>query len=168
MSATSEKSEISGKPGWSTGTKVLVSVIALIAIIAVLAVVTLTVAVIESRPGSALPYSTNYQVSLPDGQTVSFGTSRITVMTYENEIITEVDGVKEKLVVGQERVISPRLARVSILGIPVMDTDFQIALKYLGTSGKDALFSMNVRTSKQIPEMVISKLIPPGMNARAV
>jgi len=47
-----------------------------------------------------------------------------------------------------------------------MDTDFQISLKYLGTTGNNAMFDMTVKTSRQVPEMVISKLIPPGMNAQ--
>jgi len=156
------------KEGWSTGTKVLMGILALIAVICVLAVVTLTVAVIESDTGTSFPYSNNYRVSLPDGEPVTIGNSRILVMTYENEVVTEVDGVKEKLVVGQERIISPKHARITALGIPLMDTDFQITLKYLGTSGKNALFDMTVRTSRQIPEMVINKLIPPGMNAQPV
>lgn len=160
-----EKTAPQEKQGWGLGTKILIGIIALIVIISVLAVVTLTVAVLDSQTGTSFPYTTTYRVSIPDGQPVTMGTTKILVMTYENEVVTEVDGVKEKLVVGQERVISPRYARVSALGIPLMDTDFQITLKYLGTSGKNALFDMNIKTSRQVPEMVISKLIPPSMGA---
>ncbi|PKL65714.1 MAG: hypothetical protein CVV32_00495 [Methanomicrobiales archaeon HGW-Methanomicrobiales-3] len=158
-----EKKEQSGGLGFKT--KILLGIIALIVVVALLAVVTLTVAVIDSQTGTSFPYSTTYRVSIPDGEPVTMGTTKILVLTFENEAVTEVDGVKEKLVVGQERVISPRYARVSSLGVPLMDTDFQITLKYLGTSGNNALFDMTVKTSKQVPELVISKLIPSGMNA---
>ena len=160
-----EKTPEKERSGLGFGTKILLGIIALIVIVALLAVVTLTVAVIDSQTGTSFPYSTTYRVSIPDGEPVTMGTTKIIVLTYESEAITEVDGVKEKLVVGQERVISPRYARVSALGVPLMDTDFQITLKYLGTSGNNALFDMNVQTSRQVPEMVISKLIPSGMNA---
>jgi hypothetical protein len=160
-----EKTTPQEKQGWGLGTKILLGIIALVVVVAVLAVVTLTVAVLDSQTGTSFPYTTTYRVSIPDGQPVTMGTTKILVMTYENEVVTEVDGVKEKLVVGQERVISPRYARVSALGVPLMDTDFQITLKYLGTSGKNALFDMNIKTSRQVPEMVISKLIPPSMGA---
>jgi hypothetical protein len=160
-----EKTTPQEKQGWGLGTKILLGIIALIVVISVLAVVTLTVAVLDSQTGTSFPYTTSYRVSIPDGQPVTMGSTKILVMTYENEVVTEVDGVKEKLVVGQERVISPRYARVSALGVPLMDTDFQITLKYLGTSGKNALFDMNIKTSRQVPEMVISKLIPPSMGA---
>jgi len=165
MTNSAEKTDSSGNAGWGIGTKILLGVLALVAIIAVLAIVTLTVAVIESQTGTSFPYSTSYRVSLPDGEPVTIGTTKILVVTIDNEAITEVDGNKEKLVVGQERIINPRYARISALGIPLMDTDFQITLRYLGTSGDNALFDMTVKTSKQVPEMVIRKLIPPGMNA---
>jgi hypothetical protein len=162
---TKENSASQENAGWGTGTKILLGIIAIVAVIAVLAIITLTVAVIDSHPGTSFPYSTTYRVSIPDGEPVTIGSTKILVMTYENEIVTDVDGVKEKLVVGQDRVINPRYARIMALGVPLMDTDFQITLKYLGMSGKNALFDMNVRTSKQVPEMVVRKLIPPSMNA---
>jgi hypothetical protein len=153
---------------WSTGTKVLVGILALIAVICVVAVVTLTVAVIESQTGTSFPYSTNYRVSLPDGELVTIGNSKIIVMVMGDSVDTSVDGKKEKLVVGEERVISPHFARISVMGIPLIDTDFQINLKYLGASGKNALFDMTVKTSKQVPELIIRRLIPSNMNAQAI
>jgi hypothetical protein len=151
--------------GWSTGTKVLVGIVVLILVVATLAVFTLTIAVLESQAGSEFPYTTNYRVTLPDGKPVSVGSSSILVTSYNNELIADVDGTREKLVVGQERVISPRHARVTVLGIPVLETDFQITLVYLGSTGSNANFDMTVRTSNQIPEFVIRRLIPPEMNA---
>jgi hypothetical protein len=165
MTNTTEKTDSPDKAGWGIGTKILVGIIALVVIVSLLAVVTLTVAVIDSQTGTSFPYSTTYRVSLPDGEPVTIGTTNILVLTYENEVVTEVDGVKEKLVVGQERVITPRYARISALGVPLMHTDFQITLKYLGTSADNALFDMTVKTSEQVPEMVIRKLIPSSMNA---
>jgi hypothetical protein len=158
----------SEKGGWSTGTKILLGIIAIVVIVSLLAVVTLTVAVIDSQTGTSFPYSTSYRVSLPDGQPVTIGSTKIVAIAIGDEVTTDVDGNKEKLTVGQERVISPHFARVSTLGIPLIDTDFQITLKYLGTSGNNDLFDLTIRTSKQIPEMVISKLIPPGMGAQLI
>lgn len=166
MTDTIEKKEAPAKSGMGMGTKIILGLIGLIIVVGLLAALTLTVAVLDSPAGTSFPYTTTYRVSLPDGQPVTIGTTKILVMTYENEVVTEVDGVKEKLVVGQERIINPRYARVSALGVPLMDTDFKITLKYLGTSGRNALFDMNVQTSKQVPELVISKIIPPGMNAQ--
>ena len=156
------------KKGWSTGTKVLLGILGLIAVICVIAVVTLTVAVIESQTGNSFPYSTNYRVSLPDGEPITIGNSKIIVMVMGDSVDTSVDGIKEKLTVGEDRVISPHFARISALGVPLIETDFQITLKYLGASGNNALFDMTVKTSKQVPELFLRRLIPSNMNAQPV
>lgn len=154
--------------GWSTGTKALVGIVVLILVLATLAVFTLTVVVLGSQTGTSLPYTTNYRVTLPDGEPVTIGSSHILVASYNNELFCDVDGTKEKLVVGQQRVISPRHARVTVMGIPIIDTDFQITLTYLGSTGKNADFDMSVKTSTQVPEMVVRRLIPASMNAQPV
>nr|WP_321350414.1 hypothetical protein [uncultured Methanoregula sp.] len=166
MSDTLSEMESKDKKGWSTGTKVLVGVIAIIVLVAIVAVFTLTIAVLDSDAGTQYPYVTTYTVSLPDGEPVTIGNTRIVVMSYENEVLTDVDGNKEKLTLGQQRVISPHSARISALGIPLLDTDFQITLTYLGTNGKNALFDLTLKTSKQIPDLVLRQLIPAKMNAQ--
>jgi hypothetical protein len=154
------------KGGWSTGTKVLVGIVVLVVLVAMLAVFTLTIAVLDSKTGTEFPYTTTYKVSLPDGQPVTIGQSHILVTSYNDELIADVDGTKDKLVVGQERVLSPRHAQITIAGVPLIDTDFQITLIYRGSTGDKANFDMTIKTSKQIPEYVISRLIPPAMNAQ--
>ncbi len=156
------------KKGWSLGTRVLLGIIAIIVIISVIAVLTLSVAVIDRASGSSFPYTTSYRVSLPDGQTVTIGNSKILVLAIGNEVDTSVDGSKERLAIGQERVISPRTARITALGFPVLDTDFRISLTFIGTSGTNDLFDMKIMTSQQVPEMVIRQLIPPGMGAQPI
>jgi hypothetical protein len=166
MADVTKKPESPGKSGWSTGTKVLVGIVVLIVVIATLAVVTLTIAVLDTNVGTEFPYTTNYRVTLPDGEPITIGSSHILVTSYNNELIADVDGTKEKLVVGQQRVTSPRHAQVTVIGMPVIDTDFQITLTYLGSTGSTANFDMSVKTSTQVPELVIRRLIPPTMNAQ--
>jgi hypothetical protein len=158
--------EAKDKKGWSTGTKILLGIVVAVVLVAIIAAITLTVAVLDTKAGTQFPYVTSYRVTLPDGEPVTIGNSRIVTMSYNNEMVADVDGTREKLVVGQERVISPRHAQVTVLGIPLIDTDFQITLTYRGTDGKNTLFDMTVKTSRQIPEMVLSRLIPANMNAR--
>ena len=162
-SSLSEKKE---NAGWSTGTRILVGIIALVILISVIVIVTLTIAVLDSQAGTSFPYSTSYRVSLPDWEPVTIGNTNILVLAMPDGVDTSVDGIKEKLTVGQNRVISPHSARISALGIPLIDTDFQITLKYLGASGNNAQFDMTVKTSKQIPELVIRRIIPANMNAQ--
>jgi len=156
------------KQGWGLGTKILLFLIALVVIVGIIAVLTLSVAVLNQPTGSSFPYTTTYRVSIPDSQPVSIGNSQILVLTMGNEVDTSVDGQKERLAIGQERTISARYARISALGVPVIDTDFQIVLKYIGSSGNNALFDMRVMTSRQVPEILIRQIIPPGMGAQPI
>jgi hypothetical protein len=159
---------IKEKKGWGLGTKILLWLIAIVVIIAVIAVLTITVAVLDTPTGSSFPYTTTYRVSIPDSETVMIGNSKILVLTMGNEVDTSVDGSKERLAIGQERTISARYARISALGIPIIDTDFQIVLRYIGSSGNDALFDMRVMTSRQVPEILIRRIIPSSMNAQPI
>jgi hypothetical protein len=159
---------IKEKKGWSLGTRILLWLIALVVVVSVIAVLTITVAVLEQPTGTSFPYTTTYRVSLPDSQQVTIGNSNIMVMTMDNEVDTSVDGNKERLAIGQERTISARYARISALGVPIIDTDFQIVLKYIGPSGNNALFDMKVMTSRQVPEILIRRIIPPTMNAQPI
>ncbi len=170
MSNSDKKNYPLGAGGLSRGTKILLGILAIVAVVSILAVVTLTIAVIDSQTGTSFPYTTSYRVSLPDGQPVTIGTTKILALTMPDGVDVSVDGTKEKLAVGQERIINPYNARISALGVPLMNTDFQITLKYLGPSptGNNALFDLTVKTSKQVPEMVISKLIPASMGAQPV
>jgi len=168
MTEPEKSKEPQGTKGWSTGTKALVGIVVLILVLATLAVFTLTVAVMGSLTGSSLPYTTNYRVTLPDGEPVTIGNSRILVASYDNELFCDVDGTKEKLVVGQKRAIGPGHAKVTVMGLPVIETDFQITLTYLGSTGKNANFDMSVKTSTQVPEMVIRHIIPSSMHAQPV
>jgi hypothetical protein len=159
---------IKEKKGWSLGTRILLWLIAIVVIVAVIAVLTITVAVLDTPTGTSFPYTTTYRVSLPDSETVTIGNSKILVLTMGNEVDTSVDGSKERLAVGQERTIRARYARITALGMPVIDTDFQIVLKYIGSNGNNALFDMKVMTSRQVPEILIRRIIPPSMNAQPI
>jgi hypothetical protein len=154
------------KEGLSIGTKILAGIVALFILISILAVLTLTIVVLGSQAGTEFPYSTTYRVTLPDGQPITIGSSHILVTSFNDELITDVDGSKDNLTIGQTRVISPRHAQIMAMGVPVLDTDFQITLTYLGSTGDNANFDMVIKTSRQVPEFVISRLIPPTMNAR--
>ena len=127
----------------------------LIVLVVFLAVGTLTITVLDSQTGTSFLFSIGYHVSLPDGEPVTIGNSRIIVLVFGDSVDTSEDRNKEKLVVGQTRVTSPHFARISTLGIPVIDTDFQNTLTDLGASMSNALFDLTVKTSKQIPGWVI-------------
>ncbi|MFH0967084.1 MAG: hypothetical protein V1862_05325 [Methanobacteriota archaeon] len=133
------------------------------------AFLTLTVSVTNVAPGNSLPFTTMYGVSFPEGQTITIGNTHINVLSYQNELISDIDGDRQKLEVGAERVITERRAVITTLSIvTLMDTNFKIDLNYKGDRDNRAYFDMGVHTSEQVPDMLIKLLLPPEIDARPI
>ena len=116
-----------------------------------------------------MPFTTSYGVSFPEGQTITVGNTHINVLSYQNELISDIDGDRQKLVVGEDRIISERRAVITTLGvITLMDTNFQINLKYKGERDNRAYFDMAVHTSKQVPDILLRQLLPNEIDARPI
>jgi len=162
-----ERARVKGTGG--SGLKVILGIIVLVIVILAVALLTLNVNVTNVTPGNALPFTTNYGVSFPEGQTITIGNTHINVLTYQNELISDIDGDRQKLVVGEDRVISERRAVITILGaVTLMDTNFKINLKYKGERDNRAYFDMAVHTSQQVPDILLKQLLPPEIDARPI
>ena len=164
-----ERAREKGKGGLGTGIKIVISLIVLAIILAVGAFLTMSVSVTNVSPGDSLPFTTTYGVSFPGGQAITIGNTHISVLSYQNELISDIDGNRQKLVVGEDRVIAERRAVITTLGvITLMDTNFQINLKYKGDRDNRAYFDMAVHTSRQVPDLLLKKLLPPEIDARPI
>ncbi len=162
-----EKARQRAKGG--SGAKIILGVILLIIIILAAALLTLNVSVTNVAPGVAMPFTTSYGVSFPEGQTITVGNTHINVLSYQNELISDIDGDRQKLVVGEDRIISERRAVITTLGvITLMDTNFEINLKYKGERDNRAYFDMAVHTSKQVPDILLRQLLPNEIDARPI
>jgi hypothetical protein len=149
-------------------TWIIIALVVIVIVFAAIAWFSLSETVTSVTPGTPLPFTTNYAVSFPEGQTTTLGNSRINVMWFENELITDIDGAKQKLVVGEERVISERRGVIKALGvITLMDTNYVINLKYKGERDGRAYFDMAVHTSKQVPDILLKRMLPPEIDARS-
>jgi hypothetical protein len=164
-----ERAREKRKGGLGTGIKIVIYLIVLAIIAAVAAFLTLSVSVTNVSAGNSFPFTTMYGVSFPEGQTITIGNTHISVLSYQNEIISDIDGDRQKLVVGEDRVISERRAVITTLGaITLMDSNFQINLKYKGDRDNRAYFDMAVHTSRQVPDMLLRQLLPPEIDARPI
>ena len=157
------------KHGLGTGIKIVIALIVLALIVVLAAFLTLNVTVTNVSQETSLPFTTNYGVSFPEGQMVTIGNTHITVLSYQNELISDIDGDRQKLVVGEDRVISERRALITTLGrIMLIDTNFRINLTYKGNQDNRAYFDMAVHTSRQVPDLLLKQLLPPEIDARPI
>jgi hypothetical protein len=149
--------------------KYLIYVIILAIVLIVVAWFSLNVTVANVLPGNALPFTTNYGVSFPEGQTITVGNTHINVLSYQNELISDIDSDRQKLVVGEDRIIAERQAVITTLGaITLLDTNFKIDLKYKGERNNRAYFDMAVHTSRQVPDVLLKRLLPSEIDARPI
>jgi hypothetical protein len=164
-----EKQRDERKEGWGTGMKIVISLIVLAIIVTVVAFLTMSVSVTNVSARDALPFTANYGVSFPEGQTITIGNIHISVLSYQNELTSDIDGDRQRLVVGEDRIISERRAVITTLGaITLMDTHFQINLKYNGERENRAYFDMAVHTSQQVPDVLLKQLLPAELAARPI
>ena len=147
-------------------TKVLVGVIVLAIVMIAAGILTFTVTVVNTEPGATYPYTTTYAVSFPEGEAVNIGTTRFIALSYKDEMVADIDGTREKLAIGDERQFAERRARITTLGLPVIDTNFRITLRYTGVLDNRANFDLTVQTQKQVPEFIIKRLLPASIDAR--
>ena len=168
MEAGSQKAPGSAKSGISTGLKIAVGFIAIILILIAAMILTLTVTVSSPNTNADYPYTVNYAVSIPEGQQVTVGNAAISVLTYENELVGDVNGNRRKLVIGESRVLAEQGAKITTLGIPVLQTNFQITLTYTGELNNRAYFTMTIRTERQVPEFVLRSLLPSSIAATTI
>jgi hypothetical protein len=149
--------------------KYLIYVIILAVVLVAVAWFSLNVTVTNVLPGNALPFATNYGVSFPEGQTIIVGNTHINVLSYQNELISDIDGDRQKLVVGEDRIIAERRAVITTFGaITLLDTNFKIDLKYKGERDNRAYFDMAVHTSRQVPDILLKQLLPAEIDARPI
>lgn len=163
-----ERARQKAKGGSGTGVKIVILLIVLVIIAAAIAWFSVSVTNTAVTPGIALPFTTNYAVSFPEGQTITLGNSHINVLSVQNEVITDIDGDRQKLTVGEQRVIPERRGKITILGVTLLDTNYIITLTYKGERDNRAYFDMAVKTSKQVPDMLLNRLLPPEIDARLV
>jgi hypothetical protein len=146
--------------------KIILAVVLIIVAILAAGLISLNVTVTDPREGVAYPYTTTYVVLFPDGERVTVANTQMMALTYENEMIIDVNGKRDKIVVGEEKLVSERRAIISLFGQQVLATNFQIFMKYLGMEGDKAQFYLTVKRSNDVPQFLINRLLPSEIEAR--
>ncbi|WP_067047471.1 hypothetical protein [Methanofollis ethanolicus] len=146
--------------------RVVLGVLGLLVILVAAAAFTLDVEIGDPTPGATYPYMTTYNAWFPDGEPVTIGNVRMMVLSYDNELILDANGNREKLVVGDEKEVAEHHASMKVFGVTLLSTDFKMLMKYRGlVEGKENFF-LSVKTSRQVPEFVVGLLLPKEIQAQ--
>lgn len=166
-----EKEKSKRKLAKSRNRKIIGGFIALIVLILVILLATSTVTV---GPGgsSSYPYTASYNVWIPLGETVYFGSNQLIALASGNEMMVSIkDQPTVKLEIGQSFDISNQRATLSTLfgKVPIMTVNYKINLEYNGITenGKEAFFRSQIQTDKSVPDFLIKLLLPQNVVAVA-
>lgn len=127
---------------------------------------TLGVTFTDSPGAMAYPYTTTYDVIFPNSEKVQLGNVEILAIPSAESVTLSVNKQREDIALNEVKEISARRAIVSALGIQILKFDFKVLAEYRGMVGTDARFYLSVKTSDQMPEFIIGRLLPSNIQAR--
>jgi len=142
--------------------------ILILVIIGLIGAVILTLTIIPDQPGTpgaVYPYSTSFQASLPEGQQVTIGDLDILALQTGSRMALKIGDKREEMIQGEEREIADRNATITILGQPVFQTGYRLSVTWTGMDGTHARFKITLETSRQVPDWLISTIIPKEIQA---
>jgi hypothetical protein len=144
-------------------------VLGLLVVVAALGWLTLSLdPALPAQPGAVYPYTSTYDLQAPDGQSLMIGNTAFLVLTAGDEAHMKIGDSRETLAVGETKTITEKRAVVKTLGVTVFDTNYRIDATYRGLVDNKADFSVTVRTSSQIPQFLIDRMLPGEMKVRPV
>jgi hypothetical protein len=155
-------------PRKKIGLRWILYAVVVIVIILAAAYLTLGVVISEAPPAASYPYTTTYQVFLPNSQVVTIGNSEIIAIPTDDSVTLSINKEPSVMSVGQTKTIQERRAMITALTTKIMDFDFRLDATYQGRSGDTFQFYLAFHTSRQVPSFLIERLLPPSVQARPV
>jgi len=163
---------IEKKPAGKGGGSRRLLLYAAVVILLILAAAYLTIGVIisEAPAAASYPYTTTYQVSLPNSQVVTIGNTQIIAVPSEDRqrVTLSVNGDPKEMGIGETRTVQERRAVITALAVRIMDFDFRLDSTYKGSTGDTSQFYLAFKTSRQVPSFLIGRLLPANVQARPV
>lgn len=146
---------------------IIVVIIIIGLMIATLATI-LTATIIPDQPGmkgTSLPYSTTFHASLPEGEEVTVGNLDILALKTGDRIALKIGDRREEMVTGEEREIADRNATILVFGQPVFETGYRLMVTWTGMQQDRAMFTVTLKTGRQVPDWLISRVLPSQIQA---
>jgi hypothetical protein len=112
------------------------------------------------------PYTTTYQASLPDSERVHVGSLDILAMQTGDRIALKIGDHREEMEMNETRQIGPRVFSIRVFGSPVFDTGYQVNVTWTGVQKDRDTFKIVLRTSRQVPEWLMNRIIPGTIEAK--
>ena len=119
--------------------------------------------------GTNYPYGAQYEVFLPDSQSVTIAGVAVLGVTSGNDVTLKVANDRRTIAIGATATFPGRHLTVKSLGITLVDADIQYSVTYRGVAQNKLNFLINTQSSQAPPQQfIIDMIIPSGVSVRAV
>ena len=153
----------SGREGISRR-KITLMVTGLIVLVLLLAWFTLSLEpTLPAQTGAVYAHTSTYDMKAPDGETLMIGSTPFLALVDGNVAHVKIGDTVDTMAVGDTKVITEKRAVVKTLGITVFDTNYRIDATYRGVMGGKPDFYLTLRTSSQIPQVLLDRMLPREM-----
>lgn len=119
--------------------------------------------------GNVYPYAAQYEVFLPDSQTVTIAGVDVLGVTSGNDVTLKVGNDRRTIAIGNTETFPGRHLSVKSLGITLLDADIIYSVTYRGVAQNKLNFLINTQSSQVPPQkFIIDLIIPSSVSVRAV
>jgi len=119
--------------------------------------------------GTNYPYAAQYEVFLPDSQSVTIAGVDVLGVTSGNEVTLKIGNDRRTIAIGQTDTFPGRHLTMKSLGITLVDADIMYSVTYRGVAQNKLNFLVNTQSSQVPPQQfIIDLMIPSGVSVRAV
>ncbi len=113
-----------------------------------------------ATPGAGYPYSITFQVSIPEGERLMIGDLDVIALKTGDEMALKIGDHREVMKQGETREVADRTVMIQTLGTRVFQTGYRLSATWMSMQGSDAIFRVTLQTSRQVPECIISRVLP--------
>ncbi|PKL59103.1 MAG: hypothetical protein CVV33_09560 [Methanomicrobiales archaeon HGW-Methanomicrobiales-4] len=149
--------------------RLLVSIgIFILVVVGILTSVIMTLTIIPDQPGisgTLYPYTTTFRVSLPEGETVKVGNLDILALRTGDTIALRIGDRREEMDLREMREVADRTVTVKTLGKTAFQTGYRLSVTWTGMEGRSAIFRVMLMSNRQIPDWLVSRVMPAEIQA---
>lgn len=132
----------------------------LIGSLAAAIVLTLTIAPDAPAVSGGYPYSSTYEVLIPEGQVLKAGDLEILVLKTGEGIALKIGDRREEMIQGEIRDTKDRMLTIGALGRTILETRYRLRASWDGMKDRNAVFRVTLQSEEQIPDWIVRPVMP--------
>lgn len=132
----------------------------LIGSLAAAIVLTLTIAPDAPAVSGGYPYSSTYEILIPEGQILKAGDLEFLVLKTGEGIALKIGDRREEMIQGEIRDTKDRMLTIGALGRTILETRYRLRASWDGMRDGNAVFRVTLQSEEQIPDWIVRPIMP--------